>query len=84
MIDFEKMSEHELACYVIGEAIINGESGANYKGKFYKVFYDKEDKQFSVNYFHSGRGGFQECDHFRAGGAVEAYDYLQEILPRGT
>lgn len=84
MIDFDKISEHQFACYVIGEAVINGKSGHNYKGKFYSVFYHKEYNEFSVNYFHSERGGFQESDDYRTDSVIDAYDYLQEILLRST
>jgi hypothetical protein len=80
MIDFDKMSEHEIACYLIGAAIVSREVEAKHKEGLFRVFYYKEDGNFVVQYYGKNESGSDIFSELRVEGFQEVYDYLMEIL----
>lgn len=80
MIDYDKMSGHEFACYLIGAAMIAGDAEGNYKEKLYRVFYRIEHDSFCVQLYSKDQYGSDIFSELGGQSRNDAYDYLQEIL----
>lgn len=78
MIDFDKMTPHELACFLIGEALIKGESEAYYKGEFWRVFY--RETYFAIDRLYVDERVEEHFDSHYVGSCKEVYEYFDEIL----
>lgn len=80
MIDFDKMSEHEIACYTLGEALSGSRFSFEYKNKMFVIFNIKEEREIAVTCQYKDQRGANVHTRFTASYFQEAYDYLHSIL----